>query len=109
MFIVILFIFLGIFLGIVMCRLPQRYGGVARRWLPRATTLLIWLLLFLLGIEVGGNHQVMAALPTLGIEAVAMSLLAVLGSCLLSWLLWRSVHRREHRPAPKTSEKENGE
>ena len=52
-------------------------------------TLLIWLLLFILGIEVGSNEQIIKALPTLGVEALLLSVAGTLGCCVLAWALWK--------------------
>ena len=93
MFIVILFIFLGIALGYTM---RTRIASSACKsavgaWSARITTWLIWLLLFLLGIEVGSNQQIIASLPTLGVEALVLSVLATLGSCVMAWVLWKTM------------------
>ena len=37
-------------------------------------TLLIWLLLFILGIEVGSNEEIIRGLHTIGYEAVVLTL-----------------------------------
>ena len=60
MFIVSAFIFLGIGLGYtVRTRLAAQAGAkTVGIWTARATTWLIWLLLFMLGVEVGGNEQI---------------------------------------------------
>ena len=50
---------------------------------------LIWVLLFLLGIEVGGNESIIRNLSTLGIEALLLTMGAVLGSILAACGLWR--------------------
>lgn len=93
MFIVILFIFLGILSG-VFCRKLSKGAhisltDVAERWQGRIVTWLIWLLLFLLGIEVGSNEMIVRSLPTLGVEALLLSSAATLGCCVLAWALWR--------------------
>lgn len=93
MFIVILFIFLGILSG-VFCRKLSKGAhisltDVAERWQGRIVTWLIWLLLFLLGIEVGSNEMIVRSLPTLGVEALLLSTAATLGCCVLAWALWR--------------------
>lgn len=62
---------------------------VAARWQGRIVTWLIWLLLFLLGIEVGSNEMIVRSLPTLGVEALLLSSAATLGCCVLAWALWR--------------------
>jgi hypothetical protein len=41
----------------------------------------------MLGLEVGSNKQLIAALPTLGVEAMVLSVSATLGSCVLAWAL----------------------
>lgn len=55
----------------------------------RLITYLIWLLLFLLGVEVGGNEQIIKALPTLGVEALLISVATVVGCCSLAWGVWK--------------------
>ena len=93
MFLVILFIFLGILSGVLCRKLSTgariSLTDVAARWQGRIVTWLIWLLLFLLGIEVGSNEMIVRSLPTLGVEALLLSSAATLGSCVLAWMLWR--------------------
>ena len=93
MFIVILFIFLGILSGVLCRKLSTgariSLTDVAARWQGRIVTWLIWLLLFLLGIEVGSNEMIVRSLPTLGVEALLLSSTATLGCCVLAWILWR--------------------
>lgn len=63
-------------------------------WTSKAITVLIWMLLFLLGVEVGGNTKIIAALPVLGLDALAISVASVFGSCVCAWLLWRYIQKR---------------
>ena len=44
-------------------------------------TLLIWLLLFILGIEVGSNEEIIRGLHTIGYEAVVLDPGRDLGKC----------------------------
>ena len=85
MFTVIGIMFAGIGLGYLLRRqsLP---------WTNKAITALIWLLLFLLGLDVGHNEQIIRSLPTLGVEAFAIALVCTLGSCLAAWGLWKYTH-----------------
>ena len=39
-------------------------------WIHKVITLLIWLLLFLLGIDVGGNETIIRNLHAIGLEAL---------------------------------------
>lgn len=91
MFIVILFIFFGIAFGYTLRTRLASKVGVISALNGRLTTWLIWLLLFMLGLEVGSNKQLIAALPTLGVEAMVLSVSATLGSCVLAWALWKSM------------------
>ena len=92
MFTVIGIMFLGIGVGYLMRR-------QSLSWINKAITILIWLLLFLLGIEVGHNEQIIRSLPTLGLEAFAIALVCVLGSCLAAWALWKHVNNRKEGKA----------
>lgn len=42
-------------------------------WIHKVITLLIWLLLFLLGIDVGGNETIIRNLHAIGLEALAIT------------------------------------
>ena len=88
MFIVISIMFLGIGIGYLF-----RHQSLP--WIQRGITLLIWLLLFLLGIEVGQNERVIRSLPTLGLEALLIAIVCVLGSCTAAMILWKKVSRRK--------------
>lgn len=89
MFSVILFIFLGICSGYLLRKKFSRFCGKVQTVKDKVITLLIWLLLFLLGVEVGGNEQIIKALPTLGVEALLLSVAGTLGCCVLAWALWK--------------------
>lgn len=56
-------------------------------------TVIIWLLLFLLGLEVGSDPAVVGGMATLGRTAFVIFACSVAGSICMSWLLWRCVRR----------------
>ena len=58
-------------------------------------TLLIWLLLFILGIEVGSNEEIIRGLHTIGYEAVVLTLGGTLGSVIAAWTLCRALYKRK--------------
>ena len=58
-------------------------------------TLLIWLQLFILSIEVGSNEQIIKGLHTIGLEAVILTLGGTLGSVIAAWALWRALYKRK--------------
>ena len=57
----------------------------------------IWILLFVLGVEVGGDPKVMNSLHTLGIEAIFIAGVSILGSAVAAMLLWKNVKKNEER------------
>lgn len=87
MFIVIGVMALGIMTGFLCRKRPFKNIG-------KFITVLIWVLLFLLGIEVGGDERIVKGLADLGAEALLISAAGVLGSSLLALLLWRVLDRK---------------
>ena len=65
------------------------------RIVSRIITVVIWLLLFLLGIEVGSNPRIVMGMQTLGIEALVLTIGGAVGTILCAWLLWIYVSRKE--------------
>ena len=74
-------------------------GYLLRNWdtrfISHVITALIWLLLFLLGIEVGSNPRIVMGMQTLGIEAMLLTIGGAVGTTLCAWLLWIYVSRKE--------------
>ncbi|HIZ87438.1 MAG TPA: LysO family transporter [Candidatus Coprenecus pullistercoris] len=95
MFVVFGFMAAGVLTGWLMRRHRVRWTG-------KVMVVLIWLLLLILGVEVGSNRRIVESLPTLGAEAVVIAVVSLLGSCLAARLLWTVVRRREN-----ASEKED--
>ncbi|MEG2515028.1 MAG: LysO family transporter, partial [Bacteroidaceae bacterium] len=62
-------------------------------------SVLIWMLLFLLGIEVGNNEAIIKGLHTIGLEAFIITLAGVIGSILASWALWVILYKRKKKGA----------
>ena len=60
-------------------------------WVAKVVTALVWLLLLLLGVEVGGNGLIIGNLHRLGLNALIIATLATAGSVAASVLLWRNI------------------
>ena len=90
MFIVIAMIFSGIAFGYLMRR--HRFTHIGK-----IIIFFIWILLFVLGVEVGGDPNVMNSLHTLGIEAIFIASMSILGSAVAAMLLWKNVKKNEER------------
>ena len=74
-------------------------------FIGRIITALIWVLLFLLGIEVGSNPSIVNGLQTLGLEAIVLTLGGSIGSAIFAWALWRYVTAEQK---DKTSVEQEG-
>ena len=64
------------------------------RFIHRIILMLIWLLLFLLGLEVGANKTVIQQFGNLGFEAFLLAFAGTLGSIVFAGLLWRLVRTK---------------
>ncbi|MGI6231935.1 MAG: LysO family transporter [Prevotella sp.] len=81
---VVLIMLCGIGTGCIMRRCHIKL------W-PWIITVLIWLLLFLLGIEVGSDPHILKSLSKLGVEALVLSLGGIAGSIALAYALWKWI------------------
>lgn len=86
-----LILFAVIICGVITGRLLS-----SRRlaFVSRLVTVIVWVLLFLLGLEVGSDRTVVDGLATLGVTALIICLFSVSGSICASWLLWRYVRKQ---------------
>jgi hypothetical protein len=56
---------------------------------------MIWILLFLLGVEVGSDKHIINGLHTLGCESLIITAGATIGSVIAAWILWKIVIRNK--------------
>lgn len=79
-------------------------AGIATGWLLRkhnfkfigvVLIVLVWALLFFLGVEVGENQKIINSLKDLGVEALLLAFAATAGSIASAWALWRLIQRKE--------------
>jgi uncharacterized membrane protein YbjE (DUF340 family) len=87
MFIVIACMISGIAVGYLIRRHKLRF-------IHRFILTLIWLLLFLLGLEVGANETVIRQFGKLGFEAFLLAFAGTLGSVIFAWFLWLIVSKK---------------
>ena len=64
-------------------------------FLDRLTLAAIYLLLFLLGLSVGTDENIINSFPNIGFTAVILTLSAITGSVVLSWILYLSLFRKK--------------
>jgi uncharacterized membrane protein YbjE (DUF340 family) len=89
MFIVIACMLTGITVGYLM-------RGWKIRFIHKLILSLIWLLLFLLGIEVGLNDSVIHHFTGLGFQAFLIAFASTSGSVLGAWLLGLNIKKHKN-------------
>ena len=84
-----------IIVSIMLCGIGLGYllRGRNTGIVSKIITVLIWALLFLLGIEVGSNPKIIGGLQTLGLEALLLTIGGSIGSILAAWALWNHVSK----------------
>lgn len=78
---------------------------VSLRWIDKFILFTIWLLLFLLGMEIGADANIVNSLPVLGLNALVISLTATAGSCIAAALLARWCKLKYEPPRDASGEK----
>lgn len=89
MLIVLLILWGSVLIGYLLRRWPQA-------WVSQLLQISIWVMLFIIGIEVGGNDVLVESLGILGSEALLITVLTTICCGAGSLLLWRSVQPKEH-------------
>jgi uncharacterized membrane protein YbjE (DUF340 family) len=83
------FIAVGFLLGYLL-RKPLQNNS----FLPKLQTAVIVIMLFCMGLSVGINKTVMDNLGSLGLQALILSVLCVLGSVISAWLFGKIYSRK---------------
>ena len=86
MFIVISFMVAGVAVGYLF----RRYKFT---FIHQLILLLIWLLLFMLGLELGYEKSIVANIMSLGVDALILAITATLGSVFFAFVLWKSTKK----------------
>ena len=84
MFIVIGCMLAGILVGFLLRKKKIRF-------FQALIITLIWLLLFLLGLEISANKEVVSQFGKLGFEAFLIASAGTLGSVIMAGWLWRGI------------------
>jgi len=78
----------GIFFGVII----RKYKGLIYI-VEKLTMWAIYLLLFLLGLSVGTNEQVIKNFGRIGLQAISLTLFGVFGSVLISFILYKFLFK----------------
>lgn len=71
------------------------------QFVQKLITVVIWVLLFLLGIAVGVNQEIMNHLDTIGLQAIVLAFGGVLGSVVFAWVIYRYFFQEENHTVSK--------
>ena len=63
----------------------------------KLTKYVIFVLLFVMGISIGGNKVIMESLPILGLQSLIITLGALVGSILLAWLVYIIFFKNDNK------------
>ncbi len=89
MFTVVIIMFLGMCVGFFL-----RKKTKTKTFIEKLTTAVIFILLFVLGMAIGSNKNIMHSLQTLGTQALIISFGAIAGSVLLAWLVYLILFKK---------------
>ena len=89
--IVLLILLTSILIGIAL----RKYRIV--RHLGKTATFTVWLLIFVFGISLGSNKEIVSDFGRLGITAVIVALMGVAGSVLAAWGLKLVIDKNRNK------------
>ncbi len=87
MFIVIAIIVVGILAG-TLIRSPK-----APAFLSKALGIIVYVLLFVMGISVGGNERIVNNLSTIGLQAFIIAIGAIVGSVIFANVIYKYIFK----------------
>jgi len=82
--IVLIFLLAGMIFGYLLRKRKKVY-----KFTDKLLTWSIYLLLFLLGISVGSNSEIINNFHNIGFQAIIISLSGILGSLVISFLIYK--------------------
>lgn len=91
MFTVVLITLCGILVGYLL----RRFESLQH--VNSTITITICLMLFILGVSVGENHDLVQNLWRFGGQALLISLVSLLGSSIAAWLVYRYFFNKEDK------------
>lgn len=60
-------------------------------------TWLVWGMLFVFGVSIGSNREIVGEMDVFGLRAFILALAGVVGSAAFSWILWKFLERRKRK------------
>lgn len=90
MFKIIILILIGIAIGKIFDN-KNLIVKTSNRLIPFT----VWILLFIFGISIGNNKDIIDNIAIFGIQAISLSLFSILGSVIFSFVLYISLFKHD--------------
>lgn len=90
MWLILLFLVVGTVAGFLLRKL-RNFSKAA----DQVTTYIIYLLLFIMGLRVGSDREIMDHIDTIGFQSFLIALFAIAGSVVLSKITYHYFFRNE--------------
>lgn len=71
----------------------SRVEALAGR-LGQTATITVWLLIFVFGVSLGSNQEIVSDFPRFGLTAAIVAAAGVVGSVIASWIVGRLIDKR---------------
>ena len=90
MWIIIIIMTIGIVVGILFTGI-KNFNFVSEK----ATSYIIYLLLFFMGLGVGTNREIMANFRNIGLQSLVITLFSILGSVVFAAIIFKIFFKNE--------------
>lgn len=104
---------LGLYLGVIalgaLVGSRRAVRGKELTWLGRLQTVVLILLIFTLGVEIGADEQVVASLGSIGLSALVITLFVLAGSVLAVLLIRKCMGLDRQGRSAAPAEERGGE
>ncbi len=85
--------------GLIVAGIPIGYAlrkqDTAKKWVNHTLSCVIYTLLFLIGMTLGSNADLLARLTELGVQGILIGILCALGSAVAAWLFYVILMREK--------------
>lgn len=91
MFKVLILLFIGIGVGYMLRHMPMLHK------VEKTTSLTIFFMLFVFGLTIGSNDELVSSLGRFGYQAFVLAVAGICGSLLASYLAYRFIFKKGGR------------
>ncbi len=84
-------------IGLIVAGIPLGYmvrqKALAQTIVNNALSLVIYIMLFLIGVSLGGNDDLLARIAELGVQGALIGIGCALGSAVVVWATYRFIFK----------------